>query len=193
MPMLFNCASNLAFGAALAWVMRRNPAFTRTLATWPMLLLAVFEALLLTPMTAYLMRFHPHWATSYMFDPQIFPHLDQWVTWLSLGPVALNFAAAWLGYALVYRGVTDEQPMLARLPAIIVLDTWAIVMGLSGQRLLHMGDYDAFWQGHARALMLKPAGIAMLVSYGACALFVLWLGRRYGKTSPDFLQWLKSY
>ena len=192
MPMLFNCASNLALGAALAWVMRRNPAFSRSLATWPLLLLAAFEALLQTPVTAYLMRFHPHWATSYMFDPQIFPRLDQWLTWLALGPVALNFAAALLGYALIHRGVTEEQPFWARLPAIIVLDTWAIVVGMSGHRLLHMGEYDAFWQGHAHTLLVKPAGIAVLISYAAAGGFVLWLGRRYEKTSPDFLQWLKS-
>jgi hypothetical protein len=193
MPMLFHCASNLALGAALAWVMRRNPAFTQSLATWPLLMLAVFEALLQTPVTAYLMRFHPHWATSYMFDPQIFPHLDQWLTWLACVPVALNFAAAWLGYALVYRGVTQERRVWARLPAIIVLDTWAIVIGMSGHRLLHIGEYDTFWQGHARTLLTKPAGITWLVSYACAVVFVLWLGRRYGKTSPDFLQWLKSY
>lgn len=193
MPLLFNCASNLALGAALAWAMRRNPAFSRTLAAWPLLLLAVFEALVVTPVTTYLMRFYPHWATSYLFDPQIFPRLDHWVGWLCLGPVALNFLAAFVGYALVYRGVTEDNRVLTRLPAIIALDTWAVVTGLAGKRLAHLGDYDSFWQGHAQLLLKVPAGVVVVFTYTASAAFVLWLGRRYSTQTPDFMRWLKTY
>lgn len=187
MPALLNIAVNLVFGGAMAWVLRRSAALRDDALGWPYLALLAFEALVFTPIATYLFRFYPQWSMLYWFDPQVFPELDRWLGALSAMAIAMNFVAASLGYFAVRASVLRDARWLAYAPFVIaaVIAVW--VFSVYGRRVAFMGDYDEFWQGHAKLLVMRIAGWVGLALYGFTACFVWWLRARFADHDPEFI------
>lgn len=187
MPALINIAVNLAFGASLAWTLRRSPALRDDLLSWPLLTLLGFEALVFTPVATYLFRFYPQWSMLYWFDPQVFPGLDGWTGVLSFVAVAANFAAAIAGYLTVRASLATERAWLRWAPFGAAIAVALGVFGLYGRRVVFIGDYDAFWQGSARFLYAALAGWIGLVCYASTFGLVWWLRQRFSHHEPKFI------
>src|SRR6478672_9560650 len=100
MPVLINLAVNVVLGASGVLALRKSPALRQGFLSWQLLLLTAFEALVFTPVATYLFRFYPQWSMLYLFDPQLYPDLERWLSVLSALIITLNFAALVGGYAL---------------------------------------------------------------------------------------------
>jgi len=187
MPAVINFAANLALGGGLAWVARRSPAVRRDFVSWALVFLVGFEAVVVTPVSTFLFRFYPQWSMLYAFDPQVFPNLDTWIGPLSLLAVLVNFAAALLGFFITRGGVVRGSRWLCFTPwaagALIVIACAA----LYGERLVYIGDYDAFWQGTADLFLLRVGGWVGLALYVCSALFVRWVQRRFHDHDPSLV------
>jgi hypothetical protein len=186
MPVAINIAANLIFGASIAWVARRSETLQEHWLNWSSLLLCAFEAVLITPTTTYLFRFYPHWSTFYLFDPKEFPAIQDWLGWLSLMVIALNFIAALTGYLITRRGILKESFPQTILP---ILGGCLIITGLSillYERVFFLGEYDAFWEGETSMLLGQAPGIVGILLYLVSAGFVVWIHLRYGEQEPKF-------
>jgi hypothetical protein len=187
MPALINIAVNLAFGASLAWTLRRSPALREELFAWPLLLLLAFEALVFTPVATYLFRFYPQWSMLYWFDPQVFPGLDAWTGVLSFLAILLNFAAVLGGYMLVRASLLRPQTWLRYVPFACAAGLSLLVFALYGRRVVFIGDYDEFWQGTAHFLFAGLAGWIGLLCYASTFGLVWWVGQRFSHHEPRFI------
>jgi len=181
MPAVINIATNLAFGALIAIIAGRSLDLRRDYVNWPLLLMLAFEALIFTPIATFLFRFYPHWSLLYWFDPQVHPQLDDWIGWLSLLAVFLNFASALLGYTIARLGLIREVPMLRILPLACGILFIAYVSYAYGERIVLIGEGDAFWQGNASKLFSAGAGWLGLTLYTGMLGFLGWLHVRFGQ------------
>lgn len=187
MPVIVNIAANLIFGAALVLAVKRSAALRESFVSWVLFFLVGFQALLATPTTTFLFRFYPQWSMLYLFDPQIFPDLDRWIGWLSLCAVLLNFGASLLGYTLARLGVTTGQAWLWATPLVIGVATLSYIAFAFWDRVLFIGDYDAFWQGNAHVLVATLAGWLGILLYGLAIAFVVWTRHRFADHDPSFI------
>lgn len=188
MPALVNACANLILGSVVAYLSRRSEAMRAELLAWPLLFLLAFQALVITPLATYLFRFYPQWSMLYWFDPQIFPRLDAWVGILAALAVVSNSAAMVVGYATT-RWALLKGPIWVQLVPIgaaavaVLLMLWQF-----WERILFVGDYDAFWRGEAVLLFKSPPGWAGIALYAVSAGFVLWLRARYRDREPSFFE-----
>ena len=185
MPVAINIAANLVFGASIAWVARRSETLQESWLNWSSLMLFAFEAVLITPATTYLFRFYPHWSTFYVFDPQKFPAIQDWLGWLSLLVIILNFGAALAGYLMTRSGILNSSTLRMLLP--IVLGT--LLIGLLGtllyERVFFVAEYDSFWEGDTAMLLSQAPGIVGILVYLLAGVFVLWIHIRFGRQGPS--------
>lgn len=187
MPAVVNIGANLCLGGALAIALRNSPALHRELVSWPFLVLAAFQGIVVTPIATYLFRFYPQWSMSYLFDPQVFPQLDLWVGPLSALVVLATMGAGFAGYALARAGIVGEQRWLALLPAVSGGLAVAAVVLFYRSRVFFVGEYDDFWQGHARFFLSSTAGWVGVALYVA-SLTLLWFVRsRFAHREPQFI------
>lgn len=190
MPILLNCISNFALGASLAWVLRHNRAIANG-REWPLYFLATFEAFIVTPVTTYLVRFYPQWSTSYIFDPQIFPRWERWVSLLALATVALNFVAAIGGYRLCRSALLRHGGRPWPYPLGLVATAWWVVaLVLMGREIVALGDYDSHWLEQNPLWVKAPAAVVTLATYVGGMVFVWWVKRQYRERQFDFMRWL---
>jgi hypothetical protein len=187
MPAVINIAANLLLGAGLALALRRSPAQRQELLSWPLLCLLAFEALVVTPVATYLFRFYPQWSMLYWFDPQIFTELERWVGPLSGVAVLLNFAAALGGYVLARRGIITDTKWMVTAPITGATVTLILCTWLFGRRIAFIGDYDAFWSGHADLIFLRTPGIIGVGTYLLGIVFVVWLHARFRDHDPSLI------
>lgn len=187
MPAVINILANLLFGSCMALVARRSPALRRDFVSWPLLFLLAFEALLFTPIATFLFRFYPHWSLSYWFDPQVHPGLDKWIGWLSLAAVLLNFVAAVLGYAVTRAGLLRERRAIWATPAALGTGALVAIAYVHGDRIVLIGEGDAFWHGQARILLSAAAGWVGISAYVGMAAFLLWIHRRFAERDPSIV------
>lgn len=184
MPALINTAANLLLGASMAYVTRRSEAMRAEIAAWPLFFLLAFEAVVATPVTTYLFRFHPQWSLLYGFDPQIFPSLARTFGWLSLLAVLANFAAVVGGYLATRAGLITKQRALYLAPFVAAGCLMLYVVLRYADRLVFIGDYDEFWHGEAAFLLRRFAGWLGLAMYGAGVALVIWVHRRFSDHDP---------
>jgi len=187
MPALFNIAANLALGGGVALATRRSPAVRSELTSWALLFLVGFEAAIFTPAATYLFRFYPQWSMLYWFDPQIFPSLESWIGALSFVAVILNFAAAIGGFCVTRLGLLSRQDWLVWAPFGAAGVTTLVLLVLFGERVVFLGDYDAFWQGGARLFLLTAGGWVGLLLYAGGGAFVWWVRQRFADHDPSLL------
>ncbi|OGQ91708.1 MAG: hypothetical protein A2289_23935 [Deltaproteobacteria bacterium RIFOXYA12_FULL_58_15] len=166
---------------------RRSPALRESFLNWSLFFLIGFEALVFTPMATFLFRFYPQWSMLYWFDPQIFPALERWIGLMSAVFVLVNFGAVLLGYSVTRIGVLGDQTWLWSLP--IGAATLLIAYFCVGywDRLIFIGDYDAFWQGNAELIFTKFAGWFGILAYGAGIWLVLMARKKFAKRDPSLL------
>ena len=186
MPVAINIAANLIFGALIAWVARRSTTLEESWLNWSSLMLFAFEAVLITPATTYLFRFYPHWSTFYVFDPQKFPAIQDWLGWLSLLVIVLNFGAALAGYLMTRSGILNASTPRMLLPILV----GTVLIGLLGtllyDRIFFVAEYDSFWEGDTAMLLGQTPGIVGVLAYLLSGAFVLWIHIRFGKQGPRF-------
>ncbi len=185
MPALVNVAASLAFGASLALVLRRSPSLRDETLSWPFIVLLAFEAVVATPVATLLFRFHPQWSMFYWFDPQVFPEIDAWTGALSAIAVLANATAACAGFMVVRQSVRMGPEWLRWVPfgvSAAMLAWWLVVFP---RRLVFIGDYDEFWQGHASLMVARFAGWVGIITYAAAVLLVLVLRQRYADREPQ--------
>ncbi len=187
MPVIVNLCANMVFGAALVLAVRRSPAMREGFVSWSLFFLVTFEAIVFTPVATFLFRFYPQWSMHYWFDPQIFPELDRWIGWLSALAVLLNFGAALLGYSLARLGVLTGRAWLWSLPLAVGSAVIAYVAFAAGDRLVFIGDYDAFWQGNAELMVTSAVGWVGIVCYAGTVAFVIWTYRRFRDHDPKLI------
>lgn len=187
MPVVINIAVNLLLGAGLVLAVRRSPAMREGLFSWSLFLLIAFEAFAFTPIATYIFRFYPQWSMLYLFDPQIFPDLHHWIGWLSLLAIFLNFAAALCGYVIARIGVLSGQSYIWGAPLAIGTALIAYVGVVYGERVVFVGDYDAFWQGNAVLFVTQPPGWAGVVLYLGAAAMLIWTRNRFQNHDPSLL------
>jgi hypothetical protein len=187
MPAVINFAANLVLGSAVPLVLRRSPALRRELMSWQLLALVGFEALVFTPVATYLFRFYPQWSMLYMFDPQIFPELDNWIGALSLMAVLLNFAAALGAFYATREGLLRGAGWLTYGALTTGGALAVILLALFARRIGLMGDYDAFWQGNADLFLVRLGGWIGLLLYAAAGLFVAFLHTRFADRDPSLV------
>ena len=182
-----NLAANVLFGVAFALATRQSEALRRELISWQVLFLLTFEAVIFTPVATFLFRFYPQWSMLYAFDPQLFPELDRWIGVLSGVVVLLNFAGALTGFFLARESILRESVAWWAAPAAaggLILLTCFVAFA---KRIVLVGDYDAYWQGTARMLLLRPPGWAGVLLYGSLIAFVRWVHVRFGKADPTII------
>jgi hypothetical protein len=187
MPAVINIAGNLALGSALTLAVRKSPALRRDFVNWAFLLLVSFEAVVFTPIATYLFRFYPQWSMLYWFDPQIFPEIESFVGILSFTAVLLNFGAVVLGYHLTREGLLRGDRRLTYVSAAAGGLLLLAVLGLYGERVALIGDYDTFWQGNAVVLFRRLAGWVGFLSYVGAGLFVFYVHRRFHDHDPSLV------
>jgi hypothetical protein len=178
MPVLVNVAANMLLGATLAFAVRNSDDMRDELLSVALLLLLGFETLVFTPIATLLFRFYPQWSMFYWFDPQVFPDLDGWTGPLSAIAVILNIAAAVGGFLAVRFALLRGPAQLVWAPFAAggVLLVWTLAM--FGRRVIFLGDYDEFWQGHAHLLIARLGGWLGIVLYASAVAFVLYVRRR---------------
>ncbi len=187
MPAVVNFAANLVLGGAVPLVLRRSPAIRRELTSWALLALVGFEAFVFTPVATYLFRFYPQWSMLYIFDPQIFPELDNWVGVLSFVAVLANFGAVLGGFYATREGLLRGERWLVWLAPGLGAAIALFVFVFFGKRVVFMGDYDAFWQGNADIFLARVGGWIGLLLYGGSALFVSFLHTRFADHDPSLV------
>ena len=187
MPALVNVAASLAFGASLALVLRRSPSLRDETLSWPFLVLLAFEAVVATPVATLLFRFHPQWSMFYWFDPQVFPEIDTWTGALSAIAVTANAAAAVAGFMVVRHSVRAGPEWLRWVPLGVASAVILWSMVAFPRRLLFIGDYDEFWQGHARLFVARFAGWMGIAAYLAAVALVLVMRQRYADREPEIV------
>ena len=187
MPVVINIAANLLFGAGLALVARRSPALRNTVYSWSFFFLLAFEAIAFTPVATYVFRFYPQWSMLYWFDPQIFPELERWIGLLSLLAIFLNFGAALCGYLIARAGILAGHIWIWTAPLATAISLIGYVSFAYGDRVVFIGDYDAFWQGNAVLLFGAAPGWAAVVLYVGAAAFLFWTRSRFGDRDPSLL------
>ncbi len=187
MPVVINIAVNLLLGTGLALAVRRSPAMRESLFSWSLFLLIAFEALAFTPVATYVFRFYPQWSMLYWFDPQIFPDLHRWIGWLSLLAIVLNFAAALGAYLIARLGVLSGQFYLWAAPLVVGVVAIGYVGVVYGERVVFVGDYDAFWQGDAVLFVTAPPGWAGVALYLGAAALLIWTRARFQERDPSLL------
>ncbi|MEK7705038.1 MAG: hypothetical protein AAB426_08775 [Myxococcota bacterium] len=185
MPAIVNTAANLLLGASMALVTRRSQAVRQELLSWPLLLLLAFEAAVVTPVATYLFRFNPQWSLLYGFDPQIFPMFARAVGWLSLVAILLNFVAVGGAFLLARAGLLTGQRWFYLAPLACGGAVILYVLVRYPDRLVLIGEYDAFWHGEAVLFLRRLAGWLGLLMYGAGVSLVVWVHRRYGDRDPQ--------
>ena len=123
----------------------------------------------------------------YMFDPQMFPRLEEWIGELSLACVLLNISAALLGYALARYGILKEKPAAAWGVLLIGVATIVTVCILLPKRVALIGDYDGFWAGQGTLFILKVPGLIGIGLYAAGGLFLSVLHKYFRERDPQLL------
>ena len=184
MPAVLNFAANLVLGGAVVLALQKSRALRRDLLSWPLLVLIAFEALVFTPIATYLFRFYPQWSMLYLFDPQIFPELDNWIGLLSLSAVLLNFAGVLFGFYATRDGVLRDKRWLTYCAPGTGAGLALLCFAFFAKRIVFLGDFDAFWQGTANLAVTKLAGWLGLLLYVSGALFVTFLHRRFADHDP---------
>ena len=187
MPILFNLAANLIFGAGMATASRNSPAFRNNLVNWSLLFLLGFVALIITPASTYAFRFYPQWSLLYYFDPRSFPHLHQWLNLLSLVAVVANFGAALLGFAISRVGLLREQALIWTFPYIVGALTLFQILIFQFDRVAFIASYDLFWQGKGELAFVKVPGLLGCAIYVGAFLFTLWIHSRFSERDPEFI------
>jgi hypothetical protein len=187
MPAIINLAANLALGGAVALVLQRSQAVRRELMSWALLAVVGFEALVFTPIATFLFRFYPQWSMLYVFDPQIFPELDNWIGFLSLLAVLLNFSAVIGGFWTTREGLLTGTKWMIWAPMGAGGAITLLTVLFFARRVVFMGDYDAFWQGNADLFLMRGAGWAGLVLYAGAGIFVAFLRSRFADHDPKLL------
>jgi hypothetical protein len=187
MPVLINIAANLLLGAAAVLAVPRSPALRAHFLSWQLLFVTAFEAVVVTPISTYLFRFYPQWSMLYLFDPQLYPDLERWVSLLSALVIALNFAALVGGYAVARHGLLHRKRSLQNAPLVAGGLIIAFTLLFFGDRIALLGDFDAFWTGGATFSLRRLAGWIGLSMYAAAAGYVLWVRRRFQRHDPSIL------
>lgn len=187
MPALINLAANALLGVAFARLARHSPACKQSLLSWPLLFATAFEALVFTPVATYLFRFYPQWSMLYWFDPQVYPDLEHWIGLLSAAAILANFLALVSSFVLARRGFLTRQDWQWITPAAVGGLLIVLVLVLFGDRVVFIGDFDAFAQGTAAVLFKRVAGCLGVLLYVATIAFTLWVRGSFARQDPSLL------
>ena len=150
MPIIVNIAATMLFGAGLATVAKSSPALKEQFINWVFIFLLAFVAFIITPMSTYAFRFYPQWSMLYLFDPQLFPNLEEWLNLISVASVLSNFIAAIIGYGITRSGILSSSPSRGSVPYILGAGILIGAFVFQFDRIAFVGDYDTYWQGHAQ-------------------------------------------
>ena len=187
MPIIVNLTAMLLFGAGLAAAGKSSPAFKKRFVNWVLLLLLGFVAFIITPATTYAFRFYPQWSMMYLFDPHLFPYLDQWINLLSAASAASNFIAATLGYGVARAGLLTKKPFLWSAPFVLGLLTLSGTLFFQFDRIAYVGDYDTYAKGQADLFVQTAPGLVGALTHLGGFLFVLWVHSRFSGRDPDLI------
>lgn len=184
MPAIINVAANVIFGSVLAWIMRDHPLLKREQIGWPLVWLAAFQAVIFTPIAAYLFQFYPHWSMLYAVDPYVHPWWEDWRgTWSAIAVIA-NAVGACGAYGISWYGLAISRRWLVWMPAglgsLIIL---SVLIGY-GRRVLTITDYDHFWAGHGINLFTSVPGWIGICLYAGTSAGLVFIAR-WSKRSAD--------
>ena len=171
MPIAINWALNILLGAATAHSVARRPAPHAASLPWPVLQLCALQGLYLTPLHTAVVRFYPHWATFYLFDPARYPQVEAHVGLMSAGAVLGNFLCMGVGYA-AQSPHRRGHSVWARSAVGLAIAALLILAGVGGTRLVYAGDYADFAQGEAPFVLRCACGWLTLAAWLGAAAFV---------------------
>ena len=185
--MLFICLANFCLGAAIVWCWRRSPALQDSLFCWQLLALGLYEALILTPVATYLLRFYPQWTLHYGWDPQIHPNLEGMLGWLSWPAIFGLYLAAFAGFGLTRLALLRQSPSLTLAPLAAGAGLWLLALLRWRRQFAYIGTFDDFSAGQADLWLLHLAGWVHMALYLSAVTYVVLLQRTYGSRDPRFL------
>lgn len=174
----------LSFGigvvAALAARVQLRLARSVVLNRWLAGLL-IYQALIFSPLAAYVYVLHPAWSWSYLFAPEGLPD------WLGLLVVALSTALAVTGWLVTARLLRTRRERQALYLALGAAGALLVVMAITGPRLWWIGSFGQY-QGGADATGMVPLPGTRLgwvlggaVPVGMAVLgYLLWSYQSYG-------------
>ncbi len=187
MPCAFIAAAQLMVGGALPLLLRRSPALRAALLNWQVLVLAAFEALVVTPISTFLLCTYPQWSLLYVFDPQLYPQLEMRLLGISALGVLLNFALLLTGYAWARSGILQGRRRRAWGPVGLGLGIQALGLALFAERIAYVGDFDSFWQGQAARLQQRSAGWLSVLLVAATLGLLVSIWQRFRRADPRFI------
>ena len=123
----------------------------------------------------------------YLFDPQVFPNLDQWLNLLSAASALSNFFAAILGYGIARAGYLSGNSTKSSTPFVLGVGTIFGVLLFQFDRIAFVGDYDTYWQGQAQLFLKTAPGLLGIFTYLGAFIFVLWVHSRFSGRDPEFI------
>lgn len=170
----------VSFVVSVLWVhrLRERPWLFQHFISWPLIASVAFQAIVLTPLQSFQFKFHHDWALGYLIDPDLHPAVDSFLTLWTLTAALLNFGACLLGHWLA-RMPFEKPKMQIRKHALISAGVIALVVAvLLRNELLHIGEYDEFFAGDGKLLLLTPTGLMGLVELGLSGAFV-WYAPKY--------------
>ena len=183
MPFYLNVA--LSFLVALLWVERlrdRGYLFQHFL-SWPLVILVAFQCIVLTPLQTFHFRFHHDWALAYLVDPDLHPSVDSLLTLWTLLAAILPFGAALAAYAIAripFDKPKSRAPRFTLVGACVVV---VLTIAFLWRELLYLGEYNEFFLGEARFLLITPTGVGGVVQFLACCA-LLYYGPRLMERIP---------
>jgi hypothetical protein len=182
-PFYLNVA--LSFLVALLWVERlknRGYLFQHFL-SWPLVILVAFQCFVLMPVQTFHFRFHHDWALAYLVDPDLHPSVDTLLTLWTLIAAVLTFAASIGAYAI--GRIPFEKPK-SKAPRYALMTAGAVtllMLAVLWRELLSIGEYNEFFVGEAKFLLVTPTGVGGILELLACAAF-LYYGPRLIERIP---------
>ena len=185
MPLYLNLI--LSFAMPLLWAerLKSRPWLFEHFLSWPLITVVGFQAIVLTPIQSFQLRFHHDWATGYLVDPDLHPAIDTYLTWWSLLAAFVLLGLALLSYAIA-RIPFDKPRSRARQFTLVVTGIVTIVVvTLLRHELVRVGEYSDYFTGETRLLLMTPTGIVGIVQLAACGAFLIYAPRLLDRIPRD--------
>ncbi len=185
MPLYLNVI--LSFVMPLLWAerLKSRPWLFEHFLSWPLITVVGFQAIVLTPIQSFHLRFHHDWATGYLVDPDLHPAIDTYLTWWSLLAAFALLGAALLGYFLGRIPFEKPKSKARQIALIATAVVSVIVLLLLRHELFHLGEYSDYFSGETRFLLATPTGIMGVLQLAACGAFLFYVPRLMDRIPRD--------